>query len=63
MNVLFIFFAFQMPQGLPHETNDATNSSSPGKKFAVNQEVIFVSEKHSLQVLYIYEVEVQWPRG
>ena len=34
MNILFIFFASQTPQGLPQETNDATNSSAPGKKFA-----------------------------
>ena len=57
MNVLFILFASQMPQGLPQETNDATNSSAPGKKFAVNQEVIFVSENRSFQVLYIYGID------
>ena len=46
-----------MPQESPHETNDATNRSSSGTKFLVYQEVIFVSEKHSLQVLYSYEIE------
>ena len=30
MHCLF-FFAFQMPQESPHEFNDATNSSAPGK--------------------------------
>ena len=41
-----------MPQeSATNETNDATISSAPGRKFAVYQEVIFVSEKHSL-VLY-----------
>ena len=40
-----------MLQESAHETIDATNSSAPGKKFVVYQEVNFVSEKHSL-VLY-----------
>ena len=40
-----------MPQESPHATNDAINSSALGKKFVLNQEVNFVSEKHSL-VLY-----------
>nr|XP_058966523.1 uncharacterized protein LOC131793140 [Pocillopora verrucosa] len=41
-----------MPQeSATNETNDATISSAPGRKFVVYQEVIFVSEKHSL-VLY-----------
>ena len=45
INVLFVFFAFQMPQESPHETNDATNSLAPSKKCVVYQEVNFVSEK------------------
>ena len=44
-----------MPQESPHETNDSTNSSAPGK-LAVYQKVNFVSEKHSL-VLYVCEIE------
>ena len=44
-----------MPQKSPHETNIATNSSAPGKKFVIYQEENFVSEKHSL-VLYINEI-------
>ena len=40
-----------MPQESPNETNDTTNSSALGKKSLFYQEVIFVSEKHSLQVL------------
>ena len=57
VNVWFIFFAFQIPQGSPFKTYDVTISSAPGTKFLVYQEVIFVSEKHSLQVLYVYEIE------
>ena len=52
-----ILFAFQIPQGSPFKTNDVTISSAPGTKFLVYQVVIFVSEKHSLQVLYVYEIE------
>ena len=44
-----------MPQESPHETNDSTNSSAPGK-LAVYQKVNFVSEKHSL-VQYVCEIE------
>ena len=44
-----------MPQESPHETNDSTNSSAPGK-LVVYQKVNFVSEKHSL-VLYVCEIE------
>ena len=57
INVWFIFFAFQIPQGSPFKINDVTISSAPGTKFLIYQEVIFVSEKHSLQVLYVYEIE------
>ena len=46
-----------MPQESPHETNNTTNSSALGTKSLFYHEVIFVSEKHSLQVLYIYELE------
>ena len=46
-----------MPQESPHETNDTTNSSALGTKSLFYQEVIFVSEKHSLQFLLIYQLE------
>ena len=37
-----------------HETIDVTNSSAPGKKFVVYQEVNFVSEKHSLVLQFSF---------
>ena len=58
INVLFVFFAFQMPQESPHETNDATNSLAPSKKCAVYQEVNFVSKNivwsHTSEKLTIF---------
>ena len=48
INVLFVFFAFQMPQESPLETNDATNSSATSKRCVVYQEVNVVLEKHSM---------------
>ena len=61
INVLFVFFVFQMPQESAHETNDATISSAQGNKFVVYQEVKFVSEKHSLVLYTSMKLTISFP--